>query len=44
MFIKLIDQKSLWDKNLNWYEGKFNQVEWIVEDLVNGLKDKKSNT
>ena len=20
-----------WDKNLNWHEGKFNQVEWILE-------------
>ena len=23
-----------WDKDLNWHEGKFNQVEWIVEKLI----------
>lgn len=27
-----------WDKNLIWHEGQFNQVEWIVENLVNSLK------
>lgn len=24
-----------WDKNLNWHEGKFNQVEWILEEYFN---------
>jgi len=23
-----------WDKNLNWHEGKFNQVEWILEEYL----------
>jgi len=23
-----------WDKNLNWHEGKFNQVEWILEEYI----------
>lgn len=23
-----------WDKNLNWHEGKFNQVEWILEEFL----------
>jgi hypothetical protein len=22
-----------WDKDLNWHEGKFNQVEWILGKL-----------
>ena len=29
---------GFWDKNLIWHEGQFNQVEWIVENLVNSLK------
>lgn len=28
-----------WDKDLNWFEGNNNQVEWIVEDLINSLKN-----
>lgn len=24
-----------WDKDLNWHEGKFNQVEWILEEYLN---------
>jgi len=27
-----------WNKNLNWYEGTFNQVEWILEDLIKDFK------
>lgn len=23
-----------WDKNLKWHEGKFNQVEWILEEYL----------
>lgn len=23
-----------WDENLNWHEGKFNQVEWILEEYL----------
>jgi glutathione synthase/RimK-type ligase-like ATP-grasp enzyme len=23
-----------WDKDLNWHEGKFNQVEWILEEYI----------
>jgi hypothetical protein len=23
-----------WDKDLNWHEGKFNQVEWILEEIT----------
>jgi hypothetical protein len=23
-----------WDKDLNWHEGKFNQIEWIFEEYI----------
>lgn len=28
------DCPGYWDKNLNWHEGKFNQVEWILEEFL----------
>lgn len=28
-----------WDNNLNWNEGKFIPQEWIIEDLIESLKD-----
>lgn len=28
-----------WDKNLNWYEEKFNSAEWMVEELIKSLND-----
>lgn len=27
-----------WDKNLKWYEGKFNPCDWMVEDLLKSIK------
>ena len=27
-----------WDKELNWYEGKFNPYGWMVEDLVAAVR------
>jgi glutathione synthase/RimK-type ligase-like ATP-grasp enzyme len=27
-----------WDKDLNWHEGKFNQVEWILEEIIRETK------
>ncbi len=27
-----------WDKELKWHEGKFNQVDWIIENQVSLLK------
>lgn len=29
-----------WDKELNWYEGKFNPYGWMVEDLIKTLERK----
>ena len=26
-----------WDKDLNWYEGKFNPYGWMVEDLIKSI-------
>ena len=28
-----------WDEHLEWYEGKFNPQEWMVEDLLLGLQN-----
>jgi len=30
-----------WDKSLRWHEGKFNPYSWMVEDLINNVKDNK---
>lgn len=30
--------EGYWDNNLNWYEGKFNPQEWMVEDLVSVIE------
>lgn len=27
-----------WDKEMNWYEGKFNPYGWMVEDVVKSVK------
>jgi glutathione synthase/RimK-type ligase-like ATP-grasp enzyme len=27
-----------WDKNLNWYKGKFNPYGWMVENLINSVE------
>jgi glutathione synthase/RimK-type ligase-like ATP-grasp enzyme len=27
-------RSGYWDKDLNWHEGKFNQVEWILEEIT----------
>lgn len=24
-----------WDSDLNWHEGQFNQVDWMVEEIIN---------
>lgn len=32
------DCPGYWDKNLNWYEGKFDPYGWMVENLVNSVK------
>ena len=29
--------QGYWDKDLNWYEGKFNPQNWMIEDLINSL-------
>jgi glutathione synthase/RimK-type ligase-like ATP-grasp enzyme len=29
-----------WDKHLNWHDGKFNPYGWMVEDLINNVKQK----
>ncbi|MCF6222639.1 MAG: hypothetical protein L3J34_02810 [Flavobacteriaceae bacterium] len=26
-----------WDESINWYKGKFNPQEWIVDDLINKI-------
>ena len=26
--------EGYWDKDMNWYEGKFNPYEWMIEDLI----------
>lgn len=26
-----------WDSGLNWHEGKFNPIEWIIEDLIKSI-------
>jgi glutathione synthase/RimK-type ligase-like ATP-grasp enzyme len=28
-----------WDKQLNWHEGKFNSLDWIIENCIHQLKD-----
>lgn len=38
LYTSFIGIVQVWDKNLNWHEGQFNQVEWIVANLVNSLK------
>src|SRR5690554_1583553 len=30
-----------WDSELNWHEGKFNPQEWMIENIVNDLRDYK---
>lgn len=30
-----------WDRSLNWHEGKFDFCGWMVEDLVNSIKNKQ---
>ena len=27
-----------WDKDLNWHDGKFNPYGWMVDDLINSVK------
>ena len=27
-----------WDRNLNWYNGKFNPYGWMVEDIINSAR------
>ena len=29
-----------WDKDLNWYDGKFNPYGWMVEDVIESVKNK----
>ena len=29
-----------WDKEMNWYEGKFNPYGWMVEDIINSIEPK----
>ncbi len=32
------ENSGYWDKDLTWHEGKFNQVEWIVEEVLKNSK------
>ena len=27
-----------WDRNMNWYDGKFNPYGWMVEDLLESIQ------
>lgn len=30
-----------WDKNMNWHEGNFNPQGWMVENIIQGINNKK---
>jgi glutathione synthase/RimK-type ligase-like ATP-grasp enzyme len=32
-----------WDKDLNWYEGKFNPYGWMVDNLIKEVEEKKGS-
>lgn len=38
------DCEGYWDRNLNWFEGKFNPQEWMVDAVMKQIKNKKIHT
>lgn len=34
--------EGYWDKDLNWYEGKFNPYGWMVADLITSIDGEKA--